>query len=118
MTLHPSLLTSPPSRRTTSYQYLLTSLRTLPPNSPHAESSAIQAISTSLKLPSVFDFDTLYKIDAIIKLQGHELFSLLKVFLSGDLEDYKRWESEYSGSIEKYGDCPHCRGLQGSTLTF
>jgi translation initiation factor 3 subunit M len=88
---------------TTSYQYLLISLRHLPPSSPHAESSAIQAISTSLKLPSVFDFDVLFKIDAIIKLQGHELFSLLRVFLSGGLEDYKKWESEHPASIEKYG---------------
>ncbi|KAF9651741.1 PCI-domain-containing protein [Thelephora ganbajun] len=88
---------------TTSYQYLLISLRNLPPDSPHAESSAIRAISASLRLPSVFDFDTLFKIDAMIKLQGHELFSLLKVFLSGGLEDYKNWESEHSASIEKYG---------------
>ena len=64
----------------------------------------------------MFDFDTLFKIDAIIKLQGHELFSLLRVFLSGELEDYKKWESEHSGSIEKYGDYPHCRGPRGLTL--
>ncbi|KAF9782189.1 hypothetical protein BJ322DRAFT_1111072 [Thelephora terrestris] len=88
---------------TTSYHYLLTSLRNLPPNSPHAEPSAIQAISTSLKLPSVFDFDALFKIDAITKLQGHELFSLLTVFLSGGLEDYRKWESEHPTSIEQYG---------------
>lgn len=112
-------LTFLPSHRTTSYQYLLTSLRNLPPNSPHAESSAIQAISTSLKLPSVFDFDALFKIDAIIDLQGHELFSLLRVFLSGGLEDYKKWESERSASIDKYGDCPHYRGSHwGFTLIF
>ena len=118
MTIRGSILTFLPSHRTISYQYLLASLRSLPPNSPHAESSAIQAISTSLKLPSVFDFDTLFKIDAIIKLQGHALFSLLRVFLSGGLEDYKKWESEHSGSIEKYGDCPRCQGSQGPILIF
>lgn len=58
----------------------------------------------SLKLPSVFDFDTLFKIDAIIRLQGHELFSLLRVFLSGGLDDYKKWESDHAASIDKYGD--------------
>jgi len=57
----------------------------------------------------VFDFDVLFKIDAIIKLQGHELFSLLRVFLSGGLEDYKKWESEHPASIEKYGDHPSSR---------
>jgi translation initiation factor 3 subunit M len=66
----------------------------------------------------VFDFDALFKIDAIIQLQGHELFSLLRVFLSGGLEDYKKWESDHSGSIEEYGDCPHCRGSQGLILIF
>jgi translation initiation factor 3 subunit M len=118
VTLHSTLLTSLLSYRKTSYQYLLTSLRNLPPNSPHAESSAIQAISASLKLPSVFDFDTLYKIDAVIKLQGHELFALLRVFLSGGLEDYKKWESEHPGSIEKHGDYPYSRGPARLTLTF
>ena len=118
MTMHGSILSSPSSHRTTSYQFLLASLRNLPPNSPRAESSAIQAISTSLKLPSVFDFDTLFKVDAVIKLQGHELFSLLRVFLSGGLEDYKTWESEHPGSIEEYGDCTHCRGSQGLMLIF
>lgn len=103
----PSPTAELPSRRTTSYQYLLASLRSVPSNSPHPESDAIQAISTSLKLPSVFDFDTLFKIDAVIKLQGHELFSLLRVFLSGGLEDYKKWESEHSESIGKYGEYPH-----------
>ena len=118
VTLHPSRLIFLPSYRSTSYQYLLTSLRNVPPNSPHPESDAIQAISTALKLPSVFDFDTLFKIDAIIKLQGHELFSLLRVFLSGGLEDYKKWESEHSGSVEKYGDYPHHQSSQGLMLTF
>ena len=117
MATYISILTFP-SHRTTSYQYLLTSLRNLPSNSPHAESSATQAISTSLKLPSVFDFDTLFKIDAIIKLQGHELFSLLRVFLSGGLEDYNKWESGHPGSVEKYGDCPHYREPRGLVLIF
>jgi translation initiation factor 3 subunit M len=67
----------------------------------------------SLKLPSVFDFDTLFKIDVIIKLQGHELFSLLRIFLSGGLEDYKKWESEHPGSIEKYGNRLRCWGSLG-----
>jgi hypothetical protein len=70
----------------------------------------------SLKLPSVFDFDTLFKIDAIMKLQGHELFSLLRVFLSGGLEDYKKWELEHSASIEKYGDFLRCLGSLGLNI--
>ena len=66
----------------------------------------------------MFDFDTLFKIDAIIQLQGHELFSLLRVFLSGGLEDYKKWESEHPGSTEKYGDRPYYRVSRGLMLTF
>jgi len=51
-----------------------------------------------------------------MKLQGHELFALLSVFLSGGLEDYQKWEAAYPESIGKYGECPHCRGPQGLTL--
>jgi len=44
-----------------------------------------------------------FKLDAVTTLQGHELFSLLRIFLSGGLDDYKTWESEHPASIEKYG---------------
>ena len=50
-------------------------------------------------------------------MQGHELFALLRVFLSGGLEDYQKWEAAYPESIGKYGECPHCRSPQGLTLT-
>ena len=90
-----------------SYQYLLTYLRSIPPSSPEALSTAVQAISTALRLPSIFDFDSLFKIDAIVKLGDHELFSLLRVFLSGGLDAYNAWYSKHAAAIEKYSQYYH-----------
>jgi len=85
-----------------SYQYLLAYLRSLPPSSPEASSTAVHAISTALRLPSIFDFDSLFKIDAIVNLGDHELFSLLRVFLSGGLDAYNAWYFKHAAAIEKY----------------
>ena len=56
----------------------------------------------ALRLPNVFDFDALFKSDAIVASKDHELFSLLQVFLSGGLAEFKSWESSNAGILAKY----------------
>ncbi|KAK1223316.1 hypothetical protein PQX77_013793 [Marasmius sp. AFHP31] len=86
----------------TSYAYSLSYLQSLPSSSPETQAAAIDVIATALRLPNVFDFDALFKIDAIVANKDHELFSLLQVFLSGGLADFKSWESSHSGVLAKY----------------
>ncbi|KAJ8086989.1 hypothetical protein PM082_005814 [Marasmius tenuissimus] len=85
-----------------SYGYSLSYLQSLPSSSPESQTAAIDVIATALRLPNVFDFDALFKIDAVVASKDHELFSLLQVFLSGGLADFKSWESSHSGVLAKY----------------
>ena len=88
-----------------SYQYQLAYVRSLPPTSPEAQSAAIDAIAAALRLPAYFDFDSLFRLDAVVAAKDHELFSLLKIFLNDGLVQYKEWASSHSGAFAKYGMC-------------
>ncbi|KAL1741002.1 hypothetical protein HDZ31DRAFT_46364 [Schizophyllum fasciatum] len=68
-----------------------------------AREAAVQAITLALRLPSVFDFDPLFKLDAVVAAKDHELFPLLQVFLSGGLLEYRSWASANAGIAEKFG---------------
>ncbi|KAM5534416.1 hypothetical protein V8D89_011883 [Ganoderma adspersum] len=85
-----------------SYQYQLAYVRSLPPTSPEAQSAAIDAIAAALRLPAYFDFDSLFRLDAVVASKDHELFSLLKIFLNDGLVQYKEWASSHSGAFAKY----------------
>ncbi|KXN92352.1 Eukaryotic translation initiation factor 3 subunit M [Leucoagaricus sp. SymC.cos] len=86
----------------TAYDYSLSYVRSLPANSSTTQSAAVDLIATALCLPALFDFDPLFKLDAIVSLKDHELFSLLQVFLSGGLPELKQWQATHSGVAEKY----------------
>ncbi|KAL9713095.1 hypothetical protein Ac2012v2_004336 [Leucoagaricus gongylophorus] len=86
----------------TAYQYSLSYVRSLPSNSPTAQTAAIETISTALRLPDLFDFYPLYKLDAVIAMKDHELFALLQVFLNGGIPELKHWQEKHPGSAEKY----------------
>jgi len=89
--------------RPTAYQYSLSYVRSLPSNLPIAQTAAIETISTALRLPNLFDFYPLYKLDAVIAMKDHELFALLQVFLSGGIPELKHWQINHPDSAEKYG---------------
>ncbi|KAJ2917498.1 hypothetical protein MD484_g2913, partial [Candolleomyces efflorescens] len=85
-----------------SYQYSLVYIQKLPANSDAAKSAAVQLISDALRLTDTFDFDSLFKLDAVIAIKDHELFSLLQVFLNGGLAEFSAWQSSHAGALEKY----------------
>jgi len=86
----------------TAYEYSLSYIRSLPSNSPAAKDAAIDVITTTLRLPNLFDFDPLFKLDVVVALRDHELFSLLQVFLNGGLPELKQWQANHAGAAEKY----------------
>ncbi|KAL1940032.1 hypothetical protein VTO73DRAFT_9367 [Trametes versicolor] len=87
---------------TSSYQYQLSYVRSLPPSSPVAQAAAIDAVAAALRLPSYFDFDTLFRLDAVVAAKGHELFALLQIFLNEGLPQYKAWADSHADAIAKY----------------
>ncbi|KAH9854993.1 PCI-domain-containing protein [Lenzites betulinus] len=86
----------------TSFQYQLIYVRSLPPSSPVAQSAAMEAVAAALRLPSFFDFDTLFRLDAVVAAKGHELFSLLQIFLNEGLPEYKAWAESHTDALSKY----------------
>ncbi|KAF7355712.1 Eukaryotic translation initiation factor 3 subunit M [Mycena sanguinolenta] len=85
-----------------AYEYSLEYVRSLPPGGPATEAAAVETIATALRLPFVFDFDPLFKLDAVVAVKNHELFSLLQIFLNDGLPQFKAWEEANAGSLQKY----------------
>lgn len=87
---------------TTSYEYSLLYVRSLTPSSQAGQTAAVEAIAFALRLPSIFDFDPLFKLDAVLAAKSHELFLLLLIFLNNGLSEYQAWEKAHPGALEKY----------------
>ncbi|CAG8719918.1 15539_t:CDS:2, partial [Acaulospora morrowiae] len=64
---------------------------------------ACRAITEAIQLPEILNFEDLLKLDTIQAQKGEELFELLKVFLSGNLKEYKVFVEGKPGVIEKLG---------------
>lgn len=88
--------------RAIAYEYSLAYVRSLLPGAPKTEAAAVETIATALRLPFVFDFDPLFKLDAVVAAKDHELFSLLHIFLSDGLPEFKSWEESHPGALQKY----------------
>ncbi|KAI0650392.1 PCI-domain-containing protein [Trametes meyenii] len=87
---------------TVAYHYQLSYVRSLPPASPSAQEAAIDTVASALRLPSYFDFDSLFRLDAVIAAKDHELFALLQIFLNEGLPQYKAWTDSHSAVLTKY----------------
>ncbi|KAL6309844.1 PCI-domain-containing protein [Sparassis latifolia] len=87
----------------TSYEYTLSYVNSLPPSSPSAHAAAVDAIATALRLPSLFDFDPLFRLDAVVSAKDHELFSLLQIFLNEGLPEYHAWSASHANAFAQYG---------------
>jgi len=83
-----------------AYTYSLLYISSLPPSSSSSE--ALQAIATALSLPTLFDFDPLFKLDAVVATKAHPLFALLQIFLNDGLIEYKKWEAENAGVLDEF----------------
>ncbi|KAF9006663.1 hypothetical protein BDQ17DRAFT_1324641 [Cyathus striatus] len=76
--------------------------KSLPASSSEAKSAAVDLIATALRLPNIFDFDPLFKLDAIIAVKDNELFSLLQIFLNSELPEFRAWIQSHPTVAEKY----------------
>jgi translation initiation factor 3 subunit M len=72
------------------------------PSSARTLAAALDLIATALRLPSVFNFDALFKMDAVIGCKDHPLFSLLRVFLNEGLLEFQSWNAEHSDILPEY----------------
>lgn len=86
----------------TALEYQLLYVQSLPSTSEAAKAAAVDVIATALRLPTIFDFDSLFKLDAVVAIKDHELFSLLQVFLNGGLAEFRTWQQSHPQTLEKF----------------
>ncbi|KAI0265916.1 hypothetical protein BC834DRAFT_924157 [Gloeopeniophorella convolvens] len=91
------------SQPETAHYYRLTHVRALGGAAPAAQPAALAAISAALSDPAVLDFDALFKLDAVVAASAHPLFALLRVFLTGGLDDLRAWQGANAGVAETHG---------------
>ncbi|KAF8462486.1 PCI-domain-containing protein [Russula ochroleuca] len=87
----------------TAYYYKLALVRSLEPTSQSAQPAALDAIATALSNPTVFDFDPLFKLDAVVATRSHPLFALLRIFFNGGLDDLHTWQRAHADISSTFG---------------
>ncbi|CAG8598906.1 18557_t:CDS:2 [Dentiscutata erythropus] len=68
-----------------------------------AKSAASRAVVEAIQLPEILSFEDLLELDAIKALKNEQVFELLKVFLNGNLKEYKQFVDTNPGVVEKLG---------------
>ncbi|KAG8759025.1 hypothetical protein FRC11_002661 [Ceratobasidium sp. 423] len=87
----------------TAYGYQLAYLRSVPGSSPKALGASTRVISLAISEPSIFELDTLLRVDTLQAAKDHPLFALLRVFTSGDLAQYHEWEASHASVLSEFG---------------
>ncbi|THH02131.1 hypothetical protein EW026_g663 [Hermanssonia centrifuga] len=82
-----------------SYRFKLAYVRSLP--SSEVESAALDVIATALRQQNVFDFDPIYRLEAVTSVKDSELYSLLHIFLNDGLSEYKAWIGSHKEILAK-----------------
>jgi translation initiation factor 3 subunit M len=85
-----------------AYEYRIVYTLSVPPSSPESRSAAVDTIVAALRLPSIFDFDALYNLDAVIAVKDHELFPLLHIFLNNGFPEFRAWADGHSAVLDSY----------------
>ncbi len=101
-----------------SYEYRIAYVRSLPPSSEGAKPAALELLASALRSPSIFDFDTLEKLENIKALSSHELFKLLQIFAKEGLSEYQVWVSQNGPLLEIHRELAICyaKGFINITL--
>ncbi|KAF9236231.1 hypothetical protein BU15DRAFT_77205 [Melanogaster broomeanus] len=85
-----------------AYEYRIVYTLSLPPSSPESRTAAVDTIVAALRLPTVFDFDALYNLDAVIAVKDHELWPLLHIFLNNGLPEFCAWADSHAAVLDSY----------------
>lgn len=92
-----------------AHEHVVLALQSIPPaeaSSTESRELAVRALTSALKLPSVFDFTPLTASDAIQSLRSTDttLFELLEIFAADTLDAYEEFISSHPLSSIKYTD--------------
>lgn len=66
--------------------------------------AAAKTIASALRLTNLFEFDELSRVENIEKLKGTPIYELMTVFISGNLDGYRKWEASHKAELDKFGE--------------
>lgn len=82
-----------------SYTYLLQYVNSLSPSSPEAATASQGAIATAIRLPSITDFQSLARLEAVKAASQQPIYALLHIFIAGDYAQLQMWLGQNEGHI-------------------
>ncbi|KAG8993033.1 hypothetical protein FRB94_011090 [Tulasnella sp. JGI-2019a] len=85
-----------------SYEYLQMCTKSLPSSSSEATPATLDTIALALRLPSVFDFDSVLRLDSIKTVKDHPLLSLVRTLLGGSFTDFEKWMSSNDSVLGQF----------------
>ena len=74
----------------------------LPKDSPVAQEAVLDAVASAIRLPSIFNFDSVFKLGNLPLIKDHPLRVLLDIFLGKGLSDYQSWASSHADCMVTY----------------
>ncbi|KAK9766939.1 hypothetical protein K7432_003611 [Basidiobolus ranarum] len=86
-----------------SYEFTLKYLTSFESEAEEGKEFAKKAIAEVIKMPGVFQFEDLAKLPSVQLLKDETIFSLLSIFLSGNLKEYRKFISENAQLSQELG---------------
>lgn len=72
------------------------------PVSSSAESATLGLIALALRVPAVFNFDSVLKLENVQAQKAHPLFGLLQIVNEKGLEELRTWIGQNGTLLESY----------------
>ncbi|KAG8820319.1 hypothetical protein FRC17_010203 [Serendipita sp. 399] len=86
-----------------AYPYLILRAQLLPSNSPNAANAVLDALTSGLRLSSIFNFEPIIGLQNTNLIRDHPLFKLLKIFLRSGIQEWQEWVSTNEAELTKCG---------------
>ena len=97
-----TLTDSPTCFSEKAHTHTLARARILPKDSPLAQEAVLEAVASAIRIPSIFNFDSLFKLSNLPLIKDHPLRVLLNIFLGKELSDYQAWAASHADCMATY----------------
>ncbi|EJD01555.1 PCI-domain-containing protein [Fomitiporia mediterranea MF3/22] len=84
----------------TAFAFSISHVRSLPPS--ESTRPSLQLIALALRIPTVFDFDPVLKLESVQTLNGSQLYGLLNIFNKGSLGEFNSWKEKNQSTVNEY----------------
>ena len=85
-----------------AYAFSISYVQSIPSSSEAANREGLRLIATALRLPSVFDFDSLLQLGNIRALSSHTLYHLLDIFNKKGMSEFYDWKDKNQATLDEY----------------